>query len=120
LVFWINRILGIKAVGEDLTEGEYGSIIFDLRSLKDGTNDITPLVNTIKNAVAFYTIARERNLRLILQCQAGISRSPAIAATILGLQCDYEWEEALELVKRKCSRTNINQDLLDQLRSIFK
>uniref|UniRef100_A0A6M3XDJ5 Putative dual specificity phosphatase catalytic domain n=1 Tax=viral metagenome TaxID=1070528 RepID=A0A6M3XDJ5_9ZZZZ len=120
MVFWINRILGIKAVDEGLTEEEYGSIILDLRNLVDGKNEITPLVNTIKNAIAFYTICRERNLRLILQCQAGISRAPAIAATILGLQCDYEWDEALELIKKKCPRVNINQDLLEQLRSIFR
>lgn len=119
MVYWINRVLGVKASFEELDDQEKGSIILDLRNLVDGTNDPTKLLNTIKNAVALYTIARQRNLRLILQCQAGVSRSPAIAACVLVLECDFEWNEAIELVRKKCPVMNVNLDLLDQLKSIF-
>lgn len=119
MVYWITRILGTKAAGEDLSPEEYGCIILDVRDLNDGKNETLPLVNTIKALNGLVRYAEGVGKRVVVQCQAGISRSNVLVATLLVLD-GLEWDDALELVRKKCPRVQINQELLDQLRSIFK
>jgi len=61
-----------------------------------------------------------REGKVILQCQAGLSRSNAIAVAILASGTQMDWEDALELVKKKCPIAQINQELLDQLKKIYQ
>ena len=112
------------AAGEDLKSDEYGSIIIDVRDIVDGKqvqkDDPTKetfevLANKlylIKNILA----TRER---VIIMCQAGMSRSPAIVAALLVYATSLDWEDVLAIVKKKCPRTNINPDLLDQLKKVI-
>jgi len=116
MVYWITKLIGTRAVGEELKDEEYGSIIVDVRNLVDGKNDIVPLMNAVKLLMGLCTYCSQTNRKLIIQCQAGISRSNALAAVLIALQVNIELDEALEFVKKKCPRTNINQDLLDQIK----
>lgn len=116
MVWWITKLIGTKAVDEELKEEEYGSIIVDVRDIVDGNNDIVLLRNTIRVLMGLCTYCSQVNKKLIIQCQAGISRSNALAAVLIALQVNIELDDALEFVKKKCPRTNINQDLLDQIK----
>ena len=119
MVYWITRTIGTKAAGEELKPEEYGCIIFDVRNLTDGKNESLPLIKTLKALRGLITYAEGVNRRVIIQCQAGVSRANAMAATMLFLD-GLEWDDALDLVKKRCPRTQINQELLDQIKEIFK
>jgi len=119
MVYWITRRLGTKAANEDLKPEEYGAIIFDVRNLNDGKNEGLPLIKTLKALRGLITYAEGVDRKVIVQCQAGISRANAMVMTMLFLD-GLTWEDALELVKKRCPRMQINQELLDQLKEIFK
>ena len=115
MVYWITRLLGIKPAGEDLSPDDYGSVIIDVRDIKDGENELVKLINTLKKITAHLALERGR---VILQCQAGMSRSPVLAIATLFLQYGLEWKDAEDLVKKKCPITQINKDLYDQVKKI--
>lgn len=56
---------------------------------------------------------------VIIQCQAGISRSNCFAAALLVYGTKMDWDDAIDLVKKKCPRANINLDLLSQFKEII-
>ena len=119
MVYWINRLIGTMSASEDLKEGEYNSIILDCRLLADGYNEPVPVMNFIKNAMAHYEIASQRKERLVLRCEAGISRSNAVAVALLVGHCSFEFEEAVKYVKKKVKRAQIDSTLLNCIRSLF-
>ena len=110
--------MGTKSVKDDLSKDEYGFIILDCRVLVDGYNEPILLMNFVKTAMTLYSIAVQKNIKLILQCQAGLSRSNAIALAILTTECGFEFEDALEYVKKKVPIAQMNNDLLNCLRRI--
>lgn len=115
MVFWITKIMGVKSVDEELNDQEKGSVIIDIRDIADGSNPQGLLTNTLSKVAKFLS-SKER---IIIQCQAGISRSPAIAAAMLVYGTYMEWDDAIDYVKKKCPRTQINQDLLKCLKEII-
>ena len=120
IVYWITKFLGTKAVNEELKPEEYGSIIYDVRHLKDGENELVPLRNTIQTVAGLCTYCSKFGMKLIIQCDAGISRSNMLAVVMLVAQVDMELQDAIDFVKKKCPRMQINQDMLDQLKLIYK
>jgi protein-tyrosine phosphatase len=115
MVYWITRTMGVKAVNEELNDEEKGSVIIDVRNVVDGSNPQGVLTNTLGKLAKFLS-SRER---IIIQCQAGISRSPAFAAAMLVYGTNMEWDDAIDYVRKKCPRTQINQDLLKSLEEIM-
>ena len=115
MVSWITQQIGIKSVSEELKEDELGSIIIDLRDLVDGKNEPSKILATVQK---IFSVVSKRNNKVILQCQAGISRSPAFMAAILVYGTGITWEEAIAFVKSKHPATQINQDLLDSLKEV--
>jgi len=104
-VYWITEYLGIKAVNEDLREEEfYDSIIYDLRHLVDGKNNPSILRTTVAKLIDLYEFCICNNIRLVLQCPAGISRSNALATFLLSIEKCIPWEESLSIVKKNCGR----------------
>jgi predicted protein tyrosine phosphatase len=120
LVYWITEYLGTKAVNDELRDNEYlNTIIYDLRFLRDGKNNISLLRDTITKLIDLYEFCINNNIRLILQCQAGISRSNAFATFLIGIERCLSWNKALSIVKDSIKRTNINHDLEEQLKTIY-
>jgi protein-tyrosine phosphatase len=119
MVYWINRYLGTKSVGEQLKEGEYNSVLIDCRYLADGHNEPIKLVNFMKNVLAHYDICQARGQKLVLYCEDGISRSNAVAVALLISSCGFEYTDAIEYVKTKVPRMQIEQTLLAEILSIF-
>lgn len=113
MVYWITRSLGIKAVNEELKENEYGAVIVDVRDIKDGVNAPEKLSEVLQRVAS---TASNPRIRTVIQCQAGISRSPILAAALLSLTIKMSWEDAKWFVKHKCKRMQVNQDLHDQLK----
>jgi hypothetical protein len=117
VVYWITKTLGVKGASDELSPEDYGSIIVDLRDITDGKNEdsrvIADTVIKVFKILAF-------NYRVILQCQAGISRSPAFAALLFVYGNRMYWDNALDLVKKNCPIMQINQDLLDQMKMMFE
>lgn len=119
MVYWINRFLGTKSSTEDLKEGEYNSVILDCRVFNDGYNEPLVLVNFLKNAMAHYEICTQRTQKLVLQCQAGLSRSNAMAVAILVGHCSFDFEDAVEYIREKVPRAQMDNTLLNCLRQIL-
>jgi protein-tyrosine phosphatase len=120
MVYWVTKGLGIKAANEELTPDEYGSIIIDVRDITDGKQMKDGQENFNALAEKLYAIKGilATRQRTIIQCQAGVSRSPSIVAAMLVYATSMDWEDVLDIVKKKCPRTQINQDLLDQLKKV--
>ena len=119
MVNWITKLMGVKDAASELKEDELGSIIVDLRDVKDGSNEPGLITVAFNSVFATVASAKRLNTRVILQCQAGISRSPAFAVAIFVYANDVEWEDAIEIVKRKVPQMQINQDLLMSLKIAF-
>lgn len=116
-MYWITKHVGTMAVGEDLREDEYGCVIIDIRDLVDGKNDDQKLAEVIGRVVAS---AANFRVRTIVQCQAGISRSNAVVAAMLALTVKLYFDDAIDFVKKKCPRANINIDLYRQMKEAIE
>jgi protein-tyrosine phosphatase len=116
---WINRYLGTKSVSEHLKENEYNSVLIDCRYIADGHNEPIKLINFMKNVLAHYDICQARGQKLILYCEGGISRSNAIAVGILISSCGFEYTDAIDYVKGKVPRMQLEQTLLAEILALF-
>jgi protein-tyrosine phosphatase len=67
-----------------------------------------------------FAVVSNRKAKVVLQCEAGISRSPAFVTALMVWGMQLEWEDAVKFVKRKNSRTQINQELADQIIKVIK
>ena len=107
MTYWIiENKLGTAAIGEELPKG---SNLYDVRYLKDGINNLNILKGTIYNIYKDLS----RGSRIIIRCQAGISRSNAIAIAVLCLYNKNSWEENEKIVREKVRRTQIESSLKD-------
>jgi hypothetical protein len=114
---WITDQIGIKSVKQNLKESEYGAIIIDLRNIKDdGTNDQNEVYMTLQK---IFKVVTNRDAKVILQCDGGISRSPVFMAAILVMGTQMSWDDAIDFVKKKNPETQINQDLLDTVKKVL-
>jgi len=114
MTYWIlENKLGTCAVGEEVPKG---SIVHDVRYLVDGKN--TPL-NIWLTVVSVRKSLSSGN-PIIIQCQAGMSRSNAIAIMILCLRNNRSWEENEEFVRKKVPRTLIDLSLKDSCKKALR
>lgn len=116
---WVTKYLGIKDAKSRLSTDEYGSIILDLRDMADGSNPPELLARIFGKVFATVASAKKLGTRVILQCEGGISRSPAMVAAIFVYANDMEWEDALDLVKKKVPEAQISLELLDSFKEAF-
>jgi protein-tyrosine phosphatase len=123
MVCWITTQLGVKPVDGELKESEYGSVIVDLRNVpdmsfldkteaekKEALVKYVPMV--LETIQKIFKIVSQRDIKVILQCQGGISRSPSFVVGILVYGTLMEWDDAQEFVKKKCPEAQFNEDLM--------
>jgi protein-tyrosine phosphatase len=120
IVNWVTKFIGVKSAKSPLKESEFGSIIVDVRDLKDGVNDPNELVKALQRLFTVVAFARQYKSPVIIQCEAGLSRSTSLIAAIFVKANDMEWEDALEFVKKKVPEAQFNQDLLDCLKAVLE
>ena len=106
MTYWITETLGTQSVDEAIPEGVYVAHLFDLN---DGWNPPTLLLSKAKLLLPILLSHR----KLVLICQAGISRSNAIAALLLAYLNNTTWDDAYYLVRKRVPRAQINMALRD-------
>jgi protein-tyrosine phosphatase len=120
IVNWITKFIGVKSAKTPLSEKEYGSIIVDVRNLIDGVNEPDELVKTLQKLFTVVAFARQFKSPVVIQCEAGLSRSTSLIAAIFVKANDMEWEDALDFVKKKVPAAQFNQDFIDCLKRILE
>jgi hypothetical protein len=129
LVYWITDRIGIKLPTDELIEKEYGTVIMDCRDLYDGENAPTKLFAKLNVANIIYKVDN----RIIFQCQAGMSRSIAMATLLVWCndivplvpeppfkKGSSNIEDIYYNIKEKVPITQINMDLLDAIKKVPK
>lgn len=115
MVYWITDRIGVKAASDELSDKEYGAVIIDCRDLNDGANPVEKLVAKMHGADLVYGLGD----RLIFQCQAGMSRSVAMALMLVWVNDFYPGktiDELYQKIKKKVPTAQINMDLLDSVK----
>lgn len=117
MVRWITRDLGVMTASESLAKLEPNTVIYDIRHLTDGRNtDEKKLTDTIISA---YKLLCLRSFKVVLMSERGVSRPCLVAATLLVQSTSMSWEDAVAYVKMKVPNTNINSELLNQVKYII-
>lgn len=119
MVYWITDRIAVKAASDELSEKEYGAVIIDCRDLNDGPNPTGKLVAKMHVADLIYRLED----KLIFQCQAGMSRSVAMALLLIWLNYILPGDDIDELyqkIKQKAPTAQINMDLLDSVKQATK
>jgi len=107
MTYWIiDGVLGTCAVNEETPKG---TIIVDIRDLEDDWND--PILIQRKIRIIIKTLST--GMPVIIRCQAGMSRSNAIAIATLCHLNGKNWEENEELVRKRVPRMQLNMNLRD-------
>ena len=111
-ILW-NLAISAKEDKEDLK----GYRVWDVTSINDGRNEPSSiailLLDILRDVVAHKEI-------IVIQCQAGISRSNALATGILVLAHNLDFDDALRMVKALNPRANPNLDILNCVREAVK
>lgn len=105
---WILWNLGTS--GEDLREDLSSYKVFDIRDLIDGYNQ--PEVIAVKLHAILESV-KKKDVRIVVKCQAGISRSNALVMGVLCLYNNLDWDDAERIVRCLVPRANPNQGILD-------
>lgn len=117
MLYWVTDRIGVKAVTDELCDSEYGAVIIDCRDLVDGTNPPIKLFAKMNLADMIY-----RTGRVIFQCQAGMSRSVAMAILLIWYngKANRDVDDIYREVKEKVPIARINMDLLDAVKKTVK
>ena len=91
-----------------------GWIIVDVRDLRDdGKNSIEAVADKIQlvgNLLA-------SGYRVVVRCQAGMSRSNAIAcAAMVWINPEMYWDEAWKKIEKACPRARLNYEFYDTVK----
>ena len=91
-----------------------GWIIVDVRDLKDsGGNSIEEVANKIQlvgNLIA-------SGFKVCIRCQAGMSRSNAIAcAALVWINSKWYWDDTWKRIEKKCPRARLNLQFYDTVK----
>lgn len=78
----------------------------------------TNLNNIVHTCNDFINECRENNDRILVHCNAGVSRSATIVIAYLILKCDFNFNDAYALVKSKRHCIRPNDGFLRQLREM--
>lgn len=102
----------MKAATDELSEKEYGAVIIDCRDLVDGPNPPGKLFGKMGLADA---ICRSSVGHVIFQCQAGMSRSVAMAILLIWFNegMNRSIDDIYREVKLKVPIAQVDMDLLD-------
>ena len=106
-MYWVvEGILGTCAMREVTPKG---AITVDVRDLEDGWNP----PEKIRKKVDLILKCINMGVPVIIQCAAGMSRSNAIAVTVLTRMNGKDWNENEKCVRNKVKRTQIEMSLRD-------
>lgn len=111
MTFWITPRLGTVAEGEFY---EPGVVIINVSDLVDGRNAMLPIAKKIE--IAHEVLEKYPDLRVVIQCHGGVSRSNTIAAAVLARWKGVELDSAMNEVHQKVPRTQYNYDLVDSVK----
>ena len=93
-----------------------GWFLIDIRDMADdGTNKL----DYYKKRIDEGSELLELNCNIVIGCDAGISRSNSIALGILVKHFKMDFYDALELVKTKVPRCNIDPSHIRRLKKLF-
>ena len=120
MVNWVTKTLGVKSANSKLKKDEFGTIVVDLRDINDGTNDATTIALVFNRVFSAAALGKNTGTKVILQCEAGISRSCAFIAAIFVRANDMEWDDAIDFVKKKVPQCQINLDLIDSIKEAME
>lgn len=110
------KITHILSVGIPMPEGNFSEMI----SLHVPCLDLpeTNLPQILNTSNAFITSAKERNGKVLVHCNAGVSRSASVVIGYLIMVCGCSFDEAFDLVKSKRSCVRPNDGFLKQLKEL--
>jgi len=108
VIYWITDLIGTASAIE-LHSWPIDSAPINLLDLEDGWNEPFRIYMRLKESLGILAQGK----RLIFVCLAGISRSNAFATTMIAYLEDIDWDDAYNLVRKKCPRAQINMKLRD-------
>lgn len=108
IVYWILWNLGTS--GEDDHEDLSTYKIFDVRDLVDGFID--PYLIAGRLLMIIDEIKKNQS-KIVVKCQAGISRSNALVMGILCINNNMEWDDAHRIVKILVPRAAPNEGIIN-------
>ncbi|KAI9475934.1 MAG: protein-tyrosine phosphatase-like protein, partial [Benjaminiella poitrasii] len=73
------------------------------------------IIQYFDDAIDFIQATYKAGGRILIHCQAGVSRSPTILAACLMKSKKITRDEALEIIKRKCPSIALNPGFMEQL-----
>jgi len=107
---WITNQIATASIIEGFPRKFFSKheFIF-LTDLNDGWNPPAAICLRLSRALE----ALHNNRKVVFVCRAGISRSNALAATLIACQENIDWDDAYSRVKKKAPHAQVEMDLCD-------
>lgn len=111
-----HKITHILSVGIPMPEGNFNEIT----SMYVPALDLpeTVLTEILLTSNRFIGAAKEQNGKVLVHCNAGVSRSASVVIGYLIMDCGFSFDEAYDLVKMKRSCVRPNDGFLNQLKKL--
>ena len=107
---WVTDSLGTASFYEQ--SGDF--FVVDVRDLVDGKGNSGAM---LKEKIMIAAEALDRNNKVVVCCDRGLSRSKAIAVGVL-MHCGVSYEESLKTVAAEVGAGAMNLDLLHEVRQL--
>lgn len=111
----ITHILSVGIATPDGTWNEVTSLYVSCLDLPE-----TNLTKIWSTSNAFITAAKEQNGKVLVHCNAGVSRSTSVVIGYLIIVCGFRFDEAYDLVKSRRNCVRPNDGFLKQLKELRK
>ena len=89
----------VITVANDITVDKYDSIKYELFNIEDGSDDKQTLGRYAMDCVKLIEEEIEKNHNVLIHCNKGFNRSPAIVSLYYALRNNLSWDESTEHVR---------------------
>ncbi|KAG4076733.1 hypothetical protein HA402_002020 [Bradysia odoriphaga] len=110
------KITHVLSVGIPLPDGSFNAIVSKYVPALDLPE--TVLTEILLTSNRFIGTAKEQNGKVLVHCNAGVSRSASVVIGYLIMDCGFSFDEAYGLVKLRRSCVRPNDGFLKQLKKL--
>ncbi|WAR21072.1 DUS4-like protein [Mya arenaria] len=111
----VTCLLNVSTTCKNMFEGE-----FDYMNIPVNDNDQANLADWFLEAINFIDNARDNDGKVLVHCQAGVSRSATVCIAYIMYKNDMTLEDAFDLVRARRGVISPNLNFMQQLKEFEK